>query len=291
MIDVTFRRLLTRGDIPESGGGLYNPSVIAEPDGRLRILVRREVDYTWKQPSFPTFIDWDTRTHETVSTVGFTGRIEDCRLFQWQGQLLVTHVDYLCPNGRVAFPVQQRLSVIDEGRLLKWDDWILPLPMQRMEKNWVLASNGDDLFCVYSLDPFVVCRRVAPQTWAVCHRYASGLTAALGKEPHNSTHLLPFDDGYLGFWHCIKAGTRSTYVTGAYWLDADLRLVNVTPAFLDGSWVQQDVYKPGVCYVSSAVIKGHTLHLFYGEGDAHSGVATLPVESLRSALGRSDGFR
>jgi len=283
---VTFQRLLTRGDLPESDGGLYNPSVVAGPDGHLRMLVRREADYTWKRPSFPTFVDCQTRAHETLRPIGFQpgARIEDCRVFAWRGSLLVSHVDYLCPDGRVAYPVKQRLSVIDGDQLLPWDAWNLPVSTKRVEKNWVLVSTADDLFCVYSLDPFVVCRRVRTGAWEMLYGYCSGLTKAFGKEPHNSTHLLPFDGGFLGFWHFIKPGTRSVYVTGAYWLGPDLKLAMVSGALLDGGWVANDVYKPGVYYVSSAIVQGAEVKLFAGEGDAHCSVATLPVETLRAEL-------
>lgn len=291
MSPVTFRRLLTRGDLPDSDGGLYNPSVVAGADGRLRVLVRREADYTWERPSFPTFVDIETLAHETLHPEGFDGsRIEDCRIFSWHGMLLASHVDYVCQHRRAVYPVRQRLSVVNGDRLQRWDDWLLPVPMQRVEKNWVLASNGDDLFCVYSLDPLIVCRR-ADHGWELLHRDETGLTKAFGKELHNSIHLVPFDNGYLGLWHFIKAGTRSTYVTGAYWLDAELKLGKTSSVLLDGSWVQQDVYKPGVCYVSSAVIAGETLYLFYGEGDAHTGVVTLPITDLRRALGGPLGVR
>lgn len=250
------------------------------------MLVRRELDYTWKRPSFPTFVDAETRAYQTLRVVGFHPgrRIEDCRLFPWRNLVLAAHVDYACVNGRVVYPVAQRLSVVQEDRLMKWDEWALPVPPKRVEKNWVLASNGDELFCVYSLDPFVVYRRTADFRWECLHNYETGLTSTFGKELHNSTHLVPFDNGYLGFWHFIKSGTRSTYLTGAYWLDAELRLAQVTPVLIDGSWVQQDVYKAGVCYVSSATISGDHVSLWYGEGDAHVGVATLPVALLRSEL-------
>lgn len=282
--DVTFQRILNRGTLPDSDGGLYNPTVWTDPDGTERMLVRREADYTWKRPSYPTVIDPQGRQHTTLIPHGFkeNARIEDCRAFRWRDHVLASHVEYVVR----ARPISQRLSTIDGDRLVKWDDWTLPVPFQPVEKNWVLATDGDDLFCVYSLDPLIVCRRTADGTWALVHKHETGMTKAFGKPLHNSTHLVPFDDGYLGFWHYIL---DRSYVTGAYWLDRHFRFCRRTPILIDGSWVQEDVYKRGVCYISSAKIRNEQVTLFYGEGDAHSGVATFPAESLRDAFRVNEG--
>ncbi len=285
-MNVTFKRFLTRGDLPDSGGGLYNPSVFSLPDGSQALLVRREVDYTWTKPSFPTVVDLATKADITLTPTGFQdgARIEDCRAFNWGSAILVSHVDYVCVKGRVSGFVKQRLSYIADDKLVKWDDWDLPVPLRKIEKNWVLASDdAGRLFTIYSLDPLIVCRRSSDGQW-IRHRtdVTTGLTEAFGKPPSNSTHLIPFDGGFLGFWHYFKP--RSTYITGAYWLDADFRLAKRSDALIDGSWVQEDIFKPGVYYVSGATIKGDDLLLWAGEGDAHSSVATMSVSDLRLSL-------
>lgn len=281
-VPVTFRRLLTRGMLPDSDGGLYNPSVWTDLDGTQRLLVRREMDYTWQRPSFPTVVDTVSWQGTTLAFEGFDAksRIEDCRAFRWREHVLVTHVEYVPGPGQIIY---QRLSKKIGDALEKWDPWALPrhVPIRPVEKNWVLGSNGDDLFMVYSLDPLIVCRRVRDGIWKLVHGYPTGLTKAFGKELHNSTHLLPFDGGYLGFWHYIL---DRSYVTGAYWLDAAFHLRRRSPILVDGAWVQGNVYKAGVCYISSAAIEGDDVKLYYGEGDSHSGVATIAISDIRSVL-------
>ena len=80
-MNVTFQRLLTRGDLPDSDGGAYNPSVWRDAkDGQLRMLVRREVNYLWDQPSYPTLVDPETKAHTTLIPVGYQGRQASVRV-------------------------------------------------------------------------------------------------------------------------------------------------------------------------------------------------------------------
>jgi predicted GH43/DUF377 family glycosyl hydrolase len=118
------------------------------------------------------------------------------------------------------------------------------------------------------------------------HGYPTGLTERIGQPPRNSTHLVPFDDGCLGFYHYfVRDQGAYVYRTGAYWLDEHLKLEKWSDVLVDGSWARgTDLYKPGVVYVSSALIDGEMVRLFYGEGDSHSGVATIPVQMMREAL-------
>lgn len=302
LIPLTFRRLLSRGDLPGSDGGLYNPGAWVDAAGQLHLLVRYEADYTWTKPCHAVpmtpFSDilqpppppppeacftapWRSADHALLP-IGFsTGtRLEDFRPFVWQDQVLVSHVVYRPGTGE---PVRQALSKIEGNHLVRWDDWALPLPLQPIEKNWVCLPDTNGIWCVYSLDPLLIFFRPSADRapWTLAVRQDTGLTKAFGKPLRNSTHLLPFDGGYLGFWHYIL---DRSYVTGAYWLDDQLRLAARTPILIDGSWVQGDVYKPGVCYVSSAIQRGEEILLFYGEGDAHTGVATIQADDLRRVL-------
>lgn len=278
---VAYDRLLSRGEIDGSNGGLYNPGWAH--NGQL--LVRREVDYTWEQPSYPTMVDLETKIAKTLTPVGFPekARLEDCRIFKWRDHTLVSHVEYVRGPGATVY---QRLSKIEDWNLVAWDRWEqIPTPRMNVEKNWVLASDGDDLFCVYSLDPLIVWRRVRQGIWKLVQHYQTGLTRSFGKPLHNSTHLVPFDGGYLGFWHYIL---DRSYVTGAYWLNTDWQLLKRTPILIDGSWVQDDVFKRGVVYVSHAEVLKEHVRLYYGEGDAHCGVATLATFDLRRLLVAAD---
>ena len=44
MPDVPLRRILSRGDLPGSDGGIYNPGAVLTGEG-IVLLARREIDY------------------------------------------------------------------------------------------------------------------------------------------------------------------------------------------------------------------------------------------------------
>ena len=44
MPDVLLRRILSRGDLPGSDGGIYNPGALLTDEG-IVLLARREIDY------------------------------------------------------------------------------------------------------------------------------------------------------------------------------------------------------------------------------------------------------
>ncbi len=214
-------------------------------------------------------------------------RIEDVRPFAFGQEVLFAHTRWK-PHDR-SYPIRPVLSRLDytvpNGQvtchLERYDDWNLPILPTPVEKNWVLLEHGGTLFTVYSLDPLTLFMRTAAGHWVLYASTPNGWAHALGKPPRNSTHLLPFHGGYLGWWHIIL---DQTYVHGAYWLDGDLQLKARTGVLFDGSWVRDDVYKAGVLYVSSQLIQDEQILLFYGEGDAHSGVATLRTDDVLEAL-------
>jgi hypothetical protein len=98
----------------------------------------------------------------------------------------------------------------------------------------------------------------------------------------NSANPITFEGGYLGFWHTIDEGR---YVQGAYYLDANLRIRYRTGVLLDGGNVQEG-FKPGVLYVSALVGLDDRVLAFYGEADAHTGVAIFDRAQLWAELRR-----
>lgn len=299
VIPVTYQRLLSRGDYRDSAGGLYNPGAYQHPDGQILMAIRHEVDYTWTKPAQVKLVefaaDFTRLWSDTLPVRGHDtdARIEDVRPFVFGPDVLMAHTRWK-PHDR-SYPIRPVLSRLAVNMaetpwvwLERYDDWSLPLVPQPVEKNWVLLEKDGELYTVYSLDPLVIFRRhreqgtaARPDGWVLYNSSPNGWASALGKPPRNSTHLLPFAGGYLGWWHVIL---DQSYVHGAYWLDADLQLRARTGVLFDGSWVRGDVYKEGVMYVSSQLVQDERILLFYGEGDAHAGVATLRTDDVREAL-------
>lgn len=293
MIPHTTHRLLSRGDLPDSGGGLYNPGAWQDPStGFIHALIRREVDYTWTQPCYATPIQVlqpDLPAYDSdqlaLTPIGHapTERLEDLRPFVWQDQVLVSHVAYTPRSGGA---VRQRISRLEGDQLVRWDDWLLPQPLAPIEKNWALLHANDALTMIYSLSPlWIYAKHWRSGEWQMKVAAPNDWAKDLGKPPRNSTHLLPWRDGYLGFWH---TQFDRSYVTGAYWLDQQLRLRRRTGILFDGQDVQVDadptLYKSGVRYISSYVDRGADLWIFAGVGDAHSEVIVVGADEVDRRL-------
>lgn len=271
------------------------------------MIVRHEEDYTWTKPCRAALVQLDpwgpsrgARPHvfPPVTILPFLGfdagtRCEDLRPFVWRDQVLISHVAYQPGSGR---PVRQRLSTLraDWSAIERWDDWALPRSLADIEKNWALVDSPAGLLCIYSLSPFVRLQRTYDR-WVTYGEHPNDWSASLGHTPRCSTHLLPWRDGYLGWWHIRLDGI---YCQGAYWLDKDLRLRRRSGILLDGQEIQYSrryvnnerldpvdlgptgIYKPGVLYLSSWVDRGDDLWLFYGVGDAHSNVAVVKADDV-----------
>lgn len=281
-ISVERRRILSRGDIPGSDGGIYNPGALRAGHSIL-LLCRREIDYRFTRFVFPELITLDARTlevvrHVTLRTVGYDGaRLEDFRCIECDGERLVVHS--VVGRGRI----KPSLSRMFADALQNVDDLDLPLDQTPVEKNWVLFVHGGTLHCLYALDPLTIFARTAERTWRLVCRELNGWSREYDRTLSNSTNLIPFEGGYLGFWHTILEGGR--YIQGAFWLGPDLSIQYRTGVLLNGRDVV-DGHKPGVLYVSSLLEQAGRLLAFYGEADEHTGVAIFDRDELWAELRR-----
>ena len=84
------------------------------------------------------------------------------------------------------------------------------------------------------------------------------------------------EDGWLLFYHAMDKDDPSRYKVGALLLDLDeptkILYRSSYPVLEPNEWYEND-WKPGIIYVSGAVVKDGTLFLYYGGGDKHVAVA------------------
>lgn len=283
-ISAARRRLIDRGDFPGSAGGVYNPGALLTDD-TIRLVCRREVDYRFKNELvFPELVVLDRDTldlveHRTLAKVGFAHdtRVEDFRCIAFGGMHLAVH------SSVSANRIKPVISRLFEDALQRYDDFELPIKTARVEKNWVLFEHDGALHCLYKLDPLTIFVRGRDGSWTLVKEEDNGWATELEKGLSNSANLIPFADGYLGFWHTIADGH---YIQGAFLLDRDFNICFRTGTLLDGRDAH-DGYKPGVLYVSALLEDRGRVLAFYGEGDAHTGVAVFDREELASELRRS----
>lgn len=306
MIPIDRHRLIARGDLPSSDGGIYNPGAWRDPlDGRIKFVCRVEVDYSFQARSIRpcSFTLLENRTLTRYEKPNITGaclawtehlrlpygfdaetRFEDLRPFVFGQQVLVAGVRWK-PRDRYGYPIKPVLAEWGyPDQMALADEWVLPIPYRPVEKNWVLLESKGRLYTVYALSPLVIFRKTPYGEWALFREDPNDWQADAGAHLKNSTHLVPFRGGYLGWWHLHR---ERAYLTGAYWLDQDLQLKARTDTIFDGREIvlAPDIYKPGVLYISSQVLDGDDVLLFYGEGDSHSGVATIRQDDLARELG------
>jgi hypothetical protein len=245
--------------------------------------VRREIDYRFTSIAHVERVLLDAatlqpRAHNTLVRRGFPvdARVEDCRSLRFRGQTLCVHT---LVHGGVIRPV---LSRVTDREIVYTGPISLPTETTRIEKNWVLFDHGGELHCLYRLDPLTIFARGRNGTWRLVKRVDNGWSASFAGMLSNSANLVPFAGGHLGFWHSIVDGR---YVQGAMLLDENLDIACATGALLDGHDAVRG-YKPGVLYVSALVVHAGRVLAFYGEGDAHSGVATFDAAELEAELRR-----
>lgn len=279
---VTHKRVVSRGDIPGSNGGVYNPGAVLS-GAAIFMLCRREIDYRFTPFVFPESLILDPGTFGVIRRRTLKRgpypegcRIEDFRCICFDGMLLAAHC--LVEPARI----KPAISRIVDDCIEPYDDFNLPITIARVEKNWVLFEHRAALHCLYQLDPLTIFVR-EDGGWRLVKKEESGWANEYPRILSNSTNLIPFLDGYLGFWHTIVDGR---YIQGAFVLSRDLEIKYKTGVLLDGAAVREG-YKPGVLYVSSLVEHAGRILAFYGEGDAHTSVAIFDAEELARELLRS----
>jgi hypothetical protein len=265
-------------------GGIFNPGAF-QYEGDTFLICRREVYHDCRMFIPPVLVQclsqallWTNPCEVRLQGYHHGARLEDFRPIWHQDQLYVVHTQVY--GGRIK-PV---LGVLDpnDSTLTRVSEITLPIAINPVEKNWVLGSDGDRLFLVYSLDPYMVFQWDGHDHWDQI-RYDDPWQPSPVFQPRNSTNLLPLWGGYLGFWHCQW---DQWYVQGAYFLDQDLNFVARTGPLFDGQSVRSG-YKPGVLYLSSVTDPGPKddyLDLWLGIADTSVGHARVAKDEIKYYL-------
>lgn len=294
-------RILSKGDIAESSGGLYNPGVLKKGDERI-ILVRHEKDYLFTNDVQATVIYGTLEdlkkgkyTIKTLKRKGFPEqtRIEDFRLFEYQNELFATCTFVFGWDGssnsepKSITPIICKVK-IEEEQIILYDHLDLPLKRKRVEKNWMVFVWNENLYCVYSLDPLVIFQHKG-FSWKLVKEEENGLLNVLKTRLSGSGFLslsaiTHWRDQYmLGFWHTY---VNNIIKQGAFILDmATLDIVQFTEPIIDGEgW--DDGYKKGICYVSGLVVNEETVEVWCGEADSHTSMLEFNKAELTDLLVR-----
>ena len=202
------RRLLERGDLPGSDGGLYNPGAWLDGE-RIQLVVRREIDYRFTPIAHAERVALDAATlavveHRTLARRGFPddARIEDFRPMRFRGETLCVHT--MVHDGSIR-PV---LSSVTDGEIAYRGPIALPLAPMPIEKNWVLFEHEGELHCLYRLDPLTIYARGARGKWRLRKCVDNGWSAVL-----EASYIS--DQNFVDAYYETMAETRREFANSA----------------------------------------------------------------------------
>jgi len=280
-----------------------NPSIIKTENGYT--LICRAVNYTQKgAKTFSTtdstgvfrtrnfLIDFDkefrlSEQHEIIENLprmrfpAFNVEgLEDCRLFKFKDNLCFT-----CTTCDTNPTGDRQISLCLLDKKLKGNEIhvenLVPLKgpdPSRCEKNWLPFIQNDELFVVYSYDPFVI-YKPNPDTGECEVLYY--------RKPHHnfssfrgSAAPILFDDGYLILVHevCLLPEYYRCYLHRFLYLDRDFNIVSHSKPF---TFMHQ-----GVEYCCSMTIdhSGNQLILPIGIEDHEAYLCFVNLDTIRSLL-------
>ncbi|MFM9108752.1 MAG: glycosyltransferase family 25 protein, partial [Chloroflexota bacterium] len=201
---------------------------------------------------------------------------EDLRLFQVGGRLMASG-----SAARRLGPGRERticygLFDVDlaAGRLTN-PRWLSDMPGS-VEKNWMPAVSGDDLWFVYSCGPTVVlrCDPETGQLSEAAHRPSLPLAAGL----RGGTQLLPLGDGWIGLVHESAEWEvrHRTYLHRVIRFGSDWRITHLSHPFR--------FHRTDIEFAGGLARRGDRLLIGFGADDQSAWIADVAVTEVLSTL-------
>jgi hypothetical protein len=154
------------------------------------------------------------------------------------------------------------------------------------EKNWILFEHENEVYCLYSLSPLKILKRVDSSSWRFEDHYVEA--TGFNNKFHNGSTMFT-KDGYLyGFGHMIvngRAGRRS-YFANIYRLDMKSNTVEVSR---DQCWAYDMNALSGAynashiistLFFGSAELKDDKVRVAVGVNDSLSAIADIPLNHI-----------
>jgi len=210
------------------------------------------------------------------------------------GVIYMTYTAYDGLNIRVALT-----SINIEDFLEKEWRWARPKiisPPGKPHKNWVLFPRKfrGRYAILHSLSPTVQIEYLntlnIPEEFYIQSVFADGLSSVRGgweaRIKGAAAPPIETEEGWLLLYHAV--GIEGSYKVGAMLLDLQdprrvLAVAN-TPVLEPGEEYEYRGFKPGVVYVTGAVVKGNDLLVYYGAADTYVCLAVGNVSKLTELI-------
>ena len=300
------RRIVLAADDMRCGtyrGGVYNPGAV-KLGGGLLLLARNE-RFTELQRQRNRAL-WPGTCRPLAISIGRDERIESCRpleiddscsqraedfrLFHHAGALQASFSRVITPDR-----IEQHVAQVDlqAGRLGRPQCPRLDFALQPIEKNWCFFERGEELYLLYSFQPFRLLKLVDPQAFRFETLVHCELTT-IAEEPvwrdaslvSLSAIPVEFDDERLLLFVHWRDRAGNYRQHGVLLDRTSLRPVSIArrPLFAGGD--ARGVH-PHVIYLMSIVRMADEFRFFLGEGDQHISQASMPFAKMRSYLADS----
>lgn len=284
---ISKRTIYRRDEVVNSGGGIFNPDGIYIKDFGYVTIFRKEknMDFYKVGHNQATAIphvqiltkDRDESFELTYVNKPDNVRFEDFRIVggSVSGMTFVISHTVIEKNLTAKMTSKIGLSIVQfEAHTLTFAETIvLPIEQSKVEKNWMFFYEGQQLYCLYSLCPYMLFKReerVHPNQWKQVSVFQPELDwFHKNQRICNSTRPVLIGDEYLMLFHSRESGI---YFQGAVIIDKTTKdITHYTkrsiqlPSNAEG-WQKGLVYVSGILYVEER----NLLRLFAGEGDSHS---------------------
>ena len=271
-------------------------------EGRLPypVYVAENVEETMAHHPYtsPARLVYDTTLY---ASGGGWGGCEDPRAVKINGRVYVTFNMF---NGwdsmRVAFISIDEKDLTD--RKWNWSNFAyLSRPSDR-QKNWVLfpekihgkfalfhnLDKGDpSRVHIAYLDELNMNQAPSQKEAPDPHTLPDHIVAWHNRTRSASAPPIKTSDGWLLFYHAMDKDDPNRYKVGALLLDlkdpTKVLYRASRPILEPDLWYEND-WKPGIVYVSGAVVKDKTLFLYYGGGDKRIAVAYINLKEFLHKL-------
>ena len=294
----TGKRMVASGALgPQSKGGIYNPGLVKHGTGYSG-TIRVEANYLaytgrlFDMPCQCAFWSFDKDFNSTgyrllqPPVYEARTRIEDFRMFEYQGRFLCDHVGIEITNPKLPL---QFLSEVDlnTGALNHIHKFNSPNGMP--EKNWGWFVSGGKIMLLYLLSSRWIIMEYDEETHRLTEvvnvpfqiSWLAGSMASVSSLPvaYGDDFLVWYHSRVDGFYHHSAVIFDGKTFEPKYWYDDTI--------FHGG---HTDGRHPFALYISSCVIEDDRLLLFYGEGDSHASVMVVDRKEFEELVMEGNGL-
>ena len=216
-------------------------------------------------------------------------RAEDFRLFRWRSELFASF-----SRVRMSGQIEIQVAPVDLEQLELGPPLTprLDCAIAIVEKNWCFFEHREQLFCVYSFQPFHLLRLANRNTFqfqtvmaAPVSLLGTSHSLFVSRQVSLSTSPVEFRGDLILFLH--ERDNEQNYQHYAVWLDsATLRPCRMSrhPIFSGGD---AQGLRPSVLYLMSVLQSAGDYWFFFGEGDEYLSFLTLSESRLSELLADS----